>query len=166
MLYNISRNGTGQDATIEICVLNIATKQIKQVTQSGNHKSYDPNWSPDSKKIVYYLEKGDGRDQIWLTDLDGSFHTNLTHDTTTHNYFPSWFDAQTIVYTQSPGTITLMNIHDRRKTKVEGINTDQVKYNAAAGKFVYAADNNVILFDWKNKKQTLLLDGTKMIDKF
>ena len=59
-----------------------------------------------------------------------------------------------------------MNINDRKKIKVEGIKADQVKYNAAAGKFVYTADNNVILFDWKNKTQTILLDGTKMIDKF
>ena len=166
LLYNISHKGTGQHATIEICVLNMTTKQVKQITQSGNHKSYDPNWCPDSKKIVYYLEKGDGHDQIWFTDIDGSFHTNLTNDTTTHNYFPSWFDAQTIVFTESPETITLMNINDRKKRKVEGINAEQVKYNAATGKFVYTADNKVILFDWKNKTQTILLDGTKMIDKF
>jgi Tol biopolymer transport system component len=73
LLYNISKNGTGQYATIDICVLNIATKQIKQITQSGKDKSYDPNWCPDSKKIVYYLEKGDGHDQIWVTDINGSF---------------------------------------------------------------------------------------------
>src|SRR4030095_1475629 len=99
LLYNISHGGTGQHATIDICVLNIATKQIKQITQSGKNKSYDPNWCPDSKRIVYYLEKGDGHDQIWLTDINGSFHTNLTNDTTTHNYFASWFDGQTIFYT-------------------------------------------------------------------
>ncbi len=169
LLYNISHGGTGQDATIDICVLNIATKQVKQITQSGNNKSYDPDWCPDSKKIVYYLEKGDGRDQIWLTDINGSFHTNLTNDTTTHNYFPSWFDEQTIIYTQSPETIMMMNTNDRKRKKVEGINSDNVKYNAAAGKFVYITtetDNNVILFDPKKKTQTIILDGTKMIEKF
>jgi len=169
LLYNISHGGTGQHATIDICVLNIATKQIKQITQSGKDKSYDPNWCPDSKKIVYYLEKGDGHDQIWLTDINGSFHTNLTNDTTTHNYFPSWFDKQTILYTQSPEIITLMNVNDRKKSKVEGINAEQVKYNAASGKFVYVTtetDNNVVLYDWKNKTRAIVVDGTKMIDKF
>jgi Tol biopolymer transport system component len=169
LLYNISRGGTSQSATIEICVLNIATKQVKQITQSGKDKSYDPNWCPDSKKIVYYLEKGDGHDQIWLTDLKGSFHTNLTNDTTTHNYFPSWFDEQTILYTQSPETIILMNVNNRKKTKVDGINSEQVKYNASAGKLVYVnseTDNNVILYDWKTKIKTIIFDGTKMPDKF
>ena len=169
LLYNISHKGTGQSSTIDICVLNIATKQIKQITQSGNDKSYDPNWCPDSKKVVYYLEKGDGRDQIWLTDINGSFHTNLTNDATTHNYFASWFDEQTILYTQSPETIMLMNVNDRIRKKVEGINAEHVKYNSAAGKFVYVnseTDNNVILYDLKTKKQTILFDGTKMIEKY
>ncbi|HJS53858.1 MAG TPA: DPP IV N-terminal domain-containing protein [Chitinophagaceae bacterium] len=169
LLYNISHSGIGQYSTIDICVLNIATKQIKQITLSGKNKSYDPNWCPDSKKIVYYLEKGDGHDQIWLTDLNGSFHTNLTNDTTTHNYFPSWIDEETILYTQSPETIMVMNTKDRNKTKVEGINSEQVKYSASAGKLVYITtetDNNVILYDWKRKTKTIILDGTKMPDKF
>lgn len=170
LLYNISHGGTGQSATIDICVLNIATKQVRQITQSGKDKSYDPNWCPDSKKIVYYLEKGDGHDQIWLTDINGSFHTNLTNDTTTHNYFPSWFDEQTILYTQSPETIMMMNVNDRKRKKVEGINSDQLKYNSVAGKFVYIINtetgNSVTLYDWKKKTQTIILDGIKMIDRF
>jgi len=169
LVYNISHGETGQHATIDICVLNIVTKQIKQITQSGKDKSYDPNWCPDSKKIVYYLEKGDGHDQIWLTDLHGGFHTNLTNDTTTHNYFPSWFDKQTILYTQSPETIMLMNIKAGDRRKIEGINAEHVKYNTFAGKFVYVnteTDNNVVLYDWKMKTQTIILDGTKMIDRF
>ena len=168
-MYNISSRGTGQHATIDICVLNIATKQVNQITQSGNDKSYDPNWCPDSKKIVYYLEKGDGHDQIWLTDLNGSFHTNLTNDSTTHNYFASWFDKETILYTQNPETIMLMNVNERTRKKVEGINAEHVKYNSAAGKFVYVnseTDNNVVLYDLRTKKQTILFDGTKMIEKY
>lgn len=170
LVYNASSKGEGQSSTIDICVLNIATKKVKQVTNSGNDKAYDPGWSPDSKKIVYYLEKGDGHDQIWLTDINGSFHTNLTNDTTTHNYFASWFDEQTILYTQSPETIILMNVNDRKKSKVEGINSEQVKYNSTAGKFVYVTntetENNVTLFDWKTKQKTILVDGIKMTNKF
>ena len=169
LLYNISHGGTGQHATIDICVLNIATKQIKQITQSGKDKSYDPNWGPDNKKIVYYLEKGDGHDQIWLTDINGSFHTNLTNDTTTHNYFASWFDEKTILYTQDPETIMLMNSDGSNKRKIEGINSYHVKYNPAAGKFVYVnteTNNNVVLYDWKKKTSTIIMDGAKIIDIF
>ena len=169
LLYNISHGGTGQHATIDICVLNIATKQVKQITHSLKDKSYDPNWSPDSKRIVYYLEKGDGHDQIWLTDLNGSFHTNLTNDTTTHNYFPSWVDEQTILYTQDPETIMLMNSNGSNRRKIEGINSYHVKYNPASEKFAYLTtetDNNVMVYDWRKKISTVILDGTKMIDRF
>jgi Tol biopolymer transport system component len=57
LLYNISHGGTGQHVTIDICVLNITTKQIKQITQSGKDKSYDPNWCPDSKRSFTILKK-------------------------------------------------------------------------------------------------------------
>lgn len=169
LVYNISHNGVGQHSTIDVCVLNIATKKVRQVTQSDKDKCYDPNWSPDGKKIVYYLEKGDSHDQIWLTDLEGSFHTNLTNDTTTHNYFASWFDQKTILYTQSPETIMLMNVDGTGRRKVEGLSSEQVKYNPVAGKFLYVDNetgNNVTLFDWKLKQKTIVLDGTKMTDKF
>jgi len=169
LLYNISIGGVGQHATIEICVLNIATKQMKQITQSGKNKSYDPNWCPDSKKIVYYLEKGDGHDQIWLTDLNGSFHTNLTNDTTTHNYFPSWLDDKTIIYTRDPETIMMMNTDGTNQRKIEGINSYQVKYNSKAGMFVYVnseTNNNVVIYDWKTKTESVILDGTKLLEKF
>ena len=167
-VYNIS-TGTGPSATLEICVLNIATKQMKQITNSGKDRAYDPNWGPDSRQIVYYVEKGDNHDQILLTDLDGSFHTNLTNDTATHNYFPSWFDDTTILYTQDPGIIMMMNADGSNKRKIDGINNDQAKYNPKAGKFIYVnteTENTVILFDARTKQKTILLDGTKMIGKF
>jgi hypothetical protein len=63
----------------------------------------------------------------------------------------------------------MMNVNDKTKKRIEGINAEQVKYNTNSGYFVYVTtetDNDVILYDWKNKKQTTILDGTKMLDKF
>jgi hypothetical protein len=133
------------------------------------YKSYDPNWCLDSKKIVYYLEKGDNHDQIWLTDINGSFHTNLTNDTTTHNYFPSWFDERTILYTQNPGALMMMMNDGSNKRKIKDMGADQAKYNAISKQFVYLtteSDNKVFLFDWKKKSSSVILDGTKMIKHF
>jgi Tol biopolymer transport system component len=161
LLYNITYNGTGQYATIDICVFNLATKQVKQVTNSGKDKSYTPVWSPDSKKIVYYLEKGDSHDQIWLTDLNGSFHTNLTNDTTAHYYFPSWIDEKTIIFTQSPETIVTMNINGTNRKKVKGIKSYQVKYSRVNGLLAYLAmetQDKVMIYDWKKETVTVLFD--------
>jgi Tol biopolymer transport system component len=161
IMYNISHRGEGQNSIIEICVLDLATKKVKQVTQSHPHKSYNPAWCPDSKRIVYYFEKGDGHDQVWLTDDEGSFHRNLTNDTTTHNYFPSWINEKTIFYTQSPETIITMNIDGSNRQKLEGLNHYHPKYSPVAGLFAYVQedpDNKVVLFDWKKKTTKVLLD--------
>lgn len=165
LMYNISYGGINQYATIDICVLDIATKQVKQITHSGKHKSYTPVWCPDSRKIVYYFEKGDNHDQIWLTDADGSFQKNLTNDTSTHNFFPSWLDEKTILYTQSPETIMTMNVDGRNRQKVEGVNSYLVKYNAASGQLAYITtqpDTKLVLFDWKKKTSTVLLNTSQL----
>ncbi len=167
--YNISHRQNNQDPTVDICVLNLVTRSITQVTQGNPYMSYSPAWSPDSEKIAYYVEKGDGHDQVWLTDDEGSFHTNLTRDTTTHNYFPSWIDERTIFYTQSPETIMTMRIDSGKKEKLEGIKDDRAKYSAAAGMFVYVTEdpeNSVVIYDWKNKKTEILVNDKRIKQLF
>ncbi len=161
LVYNVSSGVMGPNSIIDICVLNLATKQVRQVTQSDPYKSYNPVWCPDSRHIVYYLEKGDSHDQVWLTDAEGSFHTNLTHDSSTHNYYPSWLDEKTILYTQSPDNIMTMNSDGGSKQKVEGVKSFLVKFSPAAGLLAYLAprpENKILVFDWKTKTVRVLLD--------
>jgi len=165
IVYNRESNGRGRDATLEICIVNVKTKEIRQVTESGKYKSYNPVWSPGSDMIVYYFEKGDNRDQIWLTDSKGSFHTNLTNDTSTHNFYPSWIDKNTIVYTLSPNNVMTMGIDGRNKKKIEGINSFLVKYNPATKQAAYITqqpDSKLMLFDWEKKTTTILLEQSTL----
>ena len=161
LLYSVITKGTGPQATLDIGLWDFAAKKSRWITQSGNYKSYNPVWSPDSRRIVYYFEKGDSHDQIWLTDTEGSFHTNLTHDTATHNYYPCWLDDHTIIYTQSPESIITMNEDGSNRKKVEGLKTFQVKFNPAAGLVAYLAEqpeNKVFIYDWKKRTTRLELD--------
>lgn len=161
IVYNRESNGRGPGATLEICVVDIQTKEIKQITESSKYKSYSPVWAPVGDQIVYYFEKGDSRDQIWLTDSKGSFHTNLTNDTSTHNFYPSWIDKNTIVYTLSPNTIMTMRTDGSNKQKVEGINSFLVKYNPATKQAAYITqqpDSKLVLFDWEKKTSVILLE--------
>jgi Tol biopolymer transport system component len=161
IVYNRESNGRGRDATLEICVVDIKTKEIKQVTESGGYKSYNPVWAPEGDQIVYYFEKGDNRDQVWLTDSKGSFHTNLTNDTTTHNFYPSWIDKNTIIYTWSPNNIMIMKTDGSNKQKIEGISSFLVKYNPATKKAAYitpSPDSKLMLYDWEKKITVVLLD--------
>jgi dipeptidyl aminopeptidase/acylaminoacyl peptidase len=160
IVYNRESNGRGRDATLEICVIDISTKEITQVTESGKYKSYNPVWAPVGNQIVYYFEKGDSRDQVWLTDSKGSFHTNLTNDTSTHNFYPSWIDKNTIVYTLAPDNVMTMRTDGTDKKKVEGIHSFLVRYNPATGQAAYVTqqpDSKLILYDWKKKTSVVLL---------
>lgn len=153
-------NGRGRDATLDICVIDIKTKEITRVTESGPYKSYSPVWAPSGDQIVYYFEKGDNHDQVWLTDSKGSFHTNLTNDTSTHNFYPSWIDNNTIVYTLAPDNIMMMKTDGTDKKKVADIHAFQVKYNPANGQAVYLTpqpDNKLMLYDLKKKTSIVLL---------
>jgi Tol biopolymer transport system component len=168
LVYN-TRTGKGPTAAIDICVLNLATKQARQISKIGKDKSYNPTPCPDGKLIAYYLEKGDGHDQIWLTDINGSFHKNLTNDTATHNYYPAWIDDQKIFYTQSPATIMTMDADGNNKQKIEGINAEQVSYNSKTMRFAYIKseeENKLVVYDWKTKKGEEVLDGTSMMGLF
>ena len=62
---------------------------------------YNPQFSPDGKLIVYYSEKGDGMDQIWIMNADGSNQKLLTGGIG-HNIFPGWSaDGKRIIFSSS-----------------------------------------------------------------
>ncbi len=161
LTYNITYNGEGQNSTIDVCIVDILTKQVKQISHSGKHKSYNPVWGPDGKHIVYYLEKGDHRDQIYLTDTAGSFHRNITNDTTTLNYYPSWIDKNTILYTVDPNQIATLNIDGSKKQILPELTTDRATYNKSSGRFAYidnSKGNKVVIYDPAKKTKTIIAD--------
>ena len=54
-------------------------------------------WSADGREILYYAEKGDNKDQVWVVGADGTGATNVTHDEE-HNIFPGWGPKGTLVF--------------------------------------------------------------------
>lgn len=162
LIYTI-QIGKGVNAEVQICILNILTNTTTQITKNGNYKSYSPAWNPKNEKIVYFLEKGDHHDQIYLTDAQGSFYTNLTNDTTTHNYSPAWLNENTIIYIQSPDYVMTMNIDGTDRQKVEGIRSTQFKFNSQSMNAAYLDnDGKLILFNWARKTSKVLIDETFM----
>ncbi len=166
LTYNISYNGEGQHSMIDICTVDIFTGQVKQITHSGKYKSYNPAWGPDGKHIVYYLEKGDRHDQIYLTDSSGSFHRNITNDTTTLNYYPSWVDSKTILYTLSPNQIATISTDGSKKQVLHDLTTDRATYNAASRRIAYIDNtkgNKVVIYDPEKKTKIIIADEKILI---
>ncbi len=78
--------------------MNIDGSNIKALTTDNTLAFYNPIWSPDGKKIVYYVEKGDNKDQIWTMNADGSDQKLLTNNIG-HNFYPSWSaDGKQIIF--------------------------------------------------------------------
>ncbi|HRH45251.1 MAG TPA: DPP IV N-terminal domain-containing protein [Pyrinomonadaceae bacterium] len=83
----------------QIYVMSSDGSNITRLTTDSELAYYDPHWSPDGKKIVYYAEKGDNKDQIWTMNVDGTNQTLLTNNIG-HNYYPSWLpNGKKIVFT-------------------------------------------------------------------
>jgi Tol biopolymer transport system component len=166
--YNVIR-GSGPTAVVDICIIEVSTRKTKQITRSGTFKSYSPVWAPRGDYIVYYLEKGDNRDQIYFTDANGSFHTNLTSDTSTHNYYPSWMDDTTILFTRSPNHIMTMNLNGSGLKEIEGIHSFSAQYNSASRRISYMTprpDNKLMLYDCQKKTSDVLLNASQARDIF
>jgi len=158
LAYNISE-GSGPSSSVEIVVCNLSTGEKKQITKGSPHKCYSPSWNPVSDQIAYYLEKGDGRDQIYLTDKNGSFHRNLTNDTTTLNYYPTWIDQSTIIYTQDPDKQIVFQLNGNKKEAIAGIKTAEAKYNSKTGKIAYIENEvRLVLYDMKSKTNQVVLE--------
>lgn len=86
----------------QIFIMDADGKNKREITHSDNAhiKSFNPAWSLNDDRILYFLEKGDHMDQIYLTDSEGSFHNNLTNNKE-HNIYPSWTRDNVILYTMA-----------------------------------------------------------------
>ena len=82
----IRNYGPGVLGGADIYLMNIASKQIVQLTHDGGRNDF-PSWSPDGRHIVYQSNIG-GTEQIWSVLADGSHRQQLTREG--RNSQPNW----------------------------------------------------------------------------
>jgi len=149
-------------APIQIFAINSKTKELNQITKDEMYKNYNPRWSPDGDAIVFFKEKGDGHDQIYLTDGKGRYQKNITNDTTTHNYYPDWVDANTILYTQHDGKLMTIKTDGTGRMVMDGVQANGARYNIATKQmaFIYEKSGGTIIsYNIKKKTKLILLTG-------
>lgn len=73
---------TGND---EIFVINKDTHQETRLTNNQWEWDKHPSWSPDGSQIVFWSNRGSGRQQIWIMNADGSEPRNISN-----NEFNDW----------------------------------------------------------------------------
>ncbi len=82
----IRHYGPGLPGAQDIYVMDIASKQIVQLTHDGGRNDF-PSWSPDGRHIVFQSNRAGG-EQIWSMLADGSQQHRLT--TAGQNSQPNW----------------------------------------------------------------------------
>lgn len=120
------------DGTEEIYVCGRLGNDLERISFNDGHKAYNPAWSPDGNMIAYFLEKGDGRDQVHIMNADGSDDRNITQDTF-NNIFPGWIDNATLIYGQGrkggPTLTYQIRIDSKDKQQVLDLQSMYARYS-------------------------------------
>ncbi len=82
----IRHYGPGMPGAQDIYVMEIASKQIVQLTHEAGRNDF-PSWSPDGRHIVFQSNRSGG-DQIWTMLADGTEQHRLT--SAGQNTQPNW----------------------------------------------------------------------------
>jgi len=97
----------GRDADREVHVKNLATGDIRRVTD-GHRLVGSASFSPDGTKIVYhayYESYGSRKSDVWVVDAAGGKGTNVTRTNTLWDYKPVWsYDRNWVTFSSKRGT--------------------------------------------------------------
>ena len=151
IIFNSNKSGN-----TEIYCWYKQSNQIVQLTDSEGHQAYNPTWSPDGKHIAYYLEKGDGMDQIHVIKADGSKDRNITSDNF-NNIFPAWFGKKNIIYGQDSKTgkakLFEIKINGKGKKQVDQIESFFGRFSGNGSMIAYVdtEEGCIVIMDRKRK---------------
>jgi len=84
---------------VDVYVMNTNGDTVRRLTEDPG-SDYNPAWSPDGEHIVFYRSHNDGRDQIWVREVDGAREWNVTDDEA-NNIFPCFLADGSIGFTST-----------------------------------------------------------------
>jgi TolB protein len=72
---------------------------------AGHVRHYNPVWSPDGRKLAFYTDSGDRKDQIVVAEAGGSNAVVVTRGG--HNVYPHWsIDGVKLLFVADRGGIS------------------------------------------------------------
>jgi TolB protein len=89
---------TDGDRKRNVCIMNIHSRDVCQLTDSDGIKSR-PSWSPDGSKIVYAKQDPQSYDHdLYVVDNAGDEVINITKTPDTDELFPVWLSDNRIAF--------------------------------------------------------------------
>jgi Tol biopolymer transport system component len=82
---------------MDVYVMRMNGKGVRRLTE-GLGNDYNPAWSLGGEQIVFYRSRDDGRDQIWVREVDGAGEWDITNDNA-NNIFPCFLPSGSIGFT-------------------------------------------------------------------
>jgi TolB protein len=94
----VSNRSPNSVSSFQIYSMRADGSDVRQLTSERVIGYFDPQWSPDGKRIAFTVSKGDGLDQIWVMNADGSNKIMITGGVGS-NKSPGWTsDGKRIVF--------------------------------------------------------------------
>ncbi len=134
----------------------LKSKKLEKIVDSA----FNVTVSPDGRHIVYYFEKGDGQDQLFVMKADGSDAKNITKDEF-NNIFPAWFGKNKIIYGQgkkgSPTKVFTINMDGSGKKQLLTLESFYARFSPDGTRIAY--------IDEKDKSIRIVSPDGKEIEK-
>ena len=98
LVFQSDRRGADNpDGRNHLFTLDLATRQVVQLTTGRNHHDQHPKWSPDGRRISFVSSRG-GNFDLYVMNADGTAVTRLT-DHAANDFDPIWMpDGQSMIF--------------------------------------------------------------------
>jgi TolB protein len=130
---------------LNLYVTGIDGSNLQKIT-TDTFKYYNAVWSPKGDDIVYYRERGDNRDKVFMLNIKDGKEIKVTNDTL-HDIYPGWLpNGKTIIYTFANPAVNNGDVRQIAVIDANGNNKHVIPGSAGAFFARVSADGKKIAF--------------------
>jgi Tol biopolymer transport system component len=147
----------------EIYEMKLSGRILRKLKTDDSGKKFNPEYSPDGRRAVFYVEKGDNKDQIHLMDINSRDSKNLTQDNH-HNYYPSWLDNDTILFVRLDESVWTIDSQGNNRRRLVLPPTEIVRIGPGLNQltFVNSDAESIVVLDRRSGEQRVLLTSKNL----
>lgn len=146
---------------------------VSQAYQLSHTAKYDPSLSPDGKRMVY-ITAIEGKEQLFIMNVDGTDSIQLTHDDADHED-PAWSpDGKTIAFVYIKDKLEIISLMSIDGSGIQQLTPKNVRaihphWSPDGSKLAYCTDDDlapprkndsdILVIDMATRRITTLITG-------